>query len=461
MNEVTGEGLGQVNVTAWVTDHFTFNENMPYAITQSDGAFRMEHVKPGGYRLTVRKPDFSVRGTATSLLVTVKPGEAAGPLQISLAPSGGVAGRVVDENDVPQAGSTVYALTRDRGWRVADENPSHGQAVTDRAGRYSLRSLLDGNYYLLVVPENNTETAKSNVPLSPGFYPEAAIAMDAIPISVVAGQSISADIRLHRSERHFVQGSISDLPAGVSVKDISLQMTPLDCPLRELRRSIVVKPNRRFVIPDVAAGRYELRLTRLNERKSMVTMGREEIAVDAGDVRDVSILCFPPSSVHAQASFEDGAADVISPMVLMLHGKSVVYSGLFAPDGTADIRDVDPGQYWVGVESVPRGYYASSIMAMKQEVKDGPIDLMGAGVVEVEVKLRKGTGTITASSTNFPGIAILVPPVLFPDRTSVRIQPVREGVPVVFDNLPPGDYMLYSAPPIGYELWKEPDFWLP
>jgi carboxypeptidase family protein len=458
VNEVTGDALAEVNVIAWVADRFTYNEQMPYAVSQSDGSFRIENVRPGGYRISVRKAGFSVRNSANSLLVNVKPGDAVGPLQISLAPNGGVIGKVVDENDVPQTGIIVYALARNRGLSVADANPSHGHAFTDRSGRYSLRALPDGNYYLLAVAENTPETAKDKEPLAPGFYPEAALAMDAVPITVAAGQSISADIKLRRGARHLVQGSISDLPVGVSLKDVSLEMTPLDCPLRELRRTISIKPNGRFVIADVASGRYELQLTRLNERKSTVTVGREEIGVETEDVHDVSLVCFPPLVVHARAVFENGASGPTSSIVLMLHGKSAVYFERFGPNGAAYIRDLEPGQYWVGLESVPRGYYASSITVMKQETKARPIDLMGGGTVEIEVKLRTGTGTITASLDSFPAMAILAPSVLFPDRTNVQIQPVKEGVPVVFDNLPPGDYMLYSAIPLGYELWRDPDF---
>lgn len=95
---------------------------------------------------------------------------------------------------------------------------------------------------------------------------------------------------------------------------------------------------------------------------------------------------------------------------------------------------------------------------MKQEAKDRPIDLTGAGTVEMEVKLRTGTGTITATSGSFPQMAIFVPSVVFPDGTNVQIRALKEGMPVVFDNLPPGDYMLYSAIPLGYELWKDSDF---
>lgn len=43
-------------------------------------------------------------------------------------------------------------------------------------------------------------------------------------------------------------------------------MTPVDCPLPELRRVISIEPNGRLVIAGVAEGRYELRLVRLNER---------------------------------------------------------------------------------------------------------------------------------------------------------------------------------------------------
>jgi hypothetical protein len=55
-------------------------------------------------------------------------------------------------------------------------------------------------------------------------------------------------------------------------------------------------------------------------------------------------------------------------------------------------------------------------------------------------------------------MVILAPSATFPDRTNIHVQPVKEGVPVVFDNLPPGDYMVYSTIPLGYEVWQDPEF---
>jgi hypothetical protein len=457
VNEMTGEGMGQVHVVAWVADRSTYNEQMPYAVSQSDGSFRIENVRPGGYRIGIHKQGFSVRNSIDALLVAVRPGEAVGPMQITLVPNGGVTGRVIDEADAAQSGVTVYALTRDRRFSVAEGNPSQGHAVTDAQGRYSLRSLPDGNYYLLAVP-GTVATAKSEKPLAPAFYPDAAQAMDAIPVTVAAGQSVSADIKLQRKARHAVEGSIAELPPGVSVKDVSLEMTPVDCPIAELRRRVPIRSNGRFAISDVVSGRYELRLTRVNERRNRITLAREEVAVEADDVRDVSLVCMLPVTAVAHALFENGASVPVSAMVLMLHGKSAVYFERFGADGTTSIHNLERGQYWIGLQGVPSGYYAASIRAMGQDAKDRPIDLTGAPTVDIEVTLRGGTGTITANAGSFPAIAVLVPAVLFPDRTSVRIESVRQGLPVVFANLPPGDYTLYSSAPYGYELWKDPDF---
>lgn len=105
VNEATGDGLAQADVLAWAADRFTYNERMPYAISQSDGSFRIENVWPGGYRISIPKLGLSVRNTASSLLVNVRPDEAVAPRQISLAPNGGVVGEVVDESEVPQAAS--------------------------------------------------------------------------------------------------------------------------------------------------------------------------------------------------------------------------------------------------------------------------------------------------------------------------------------------------------------------
>lgn len=77
-----------------------------------------------------------------------------------------------------------------------------------------------------------------------------------------------------------LQDSVSDLPVGVSLKDLSLDLTPLDCPVRQIHRTISLKPNGRFVTADVASGRYELRLTRLSD-KINVTIGCEETWMEA------------------------------------------------------------------------------------------------------------------------------------------------------------------------------------
>ncbi|TDD55350.1 peptidase [Nonomuraea terrae] len=123
-----GEPVSGVTVT--VTGPLTRR-----VVTGADGAYALPRLLPGAYRLTAEK--FGYETAATEVTITAGQ-EAGGDVPMTAQPAGTVSGTVTTAG-TPEPGATVAAA----GTPVS--------AVTDAAGRYSLR-LPHGTYELGVTP---------------------------------------------------------------------------------------------------------------------------------------------------------------------------------------------------------------------------------------------------------------------------------------------------------------------
>jgi hypothetical protein len=126
----------------------------PYVVvTTGDGVFRFDGVPPGQYRVVAKRSGY-VNGefgqrwpNGEGLPLTLAPGQAAGVIQISLTPTGVIAGRVRDRLDQSIGNVEVQALkaTYQDGRRTLTKVAS---VQSDDRGEYRLFWLPPGRYYL-------------------------------------------------------------------------------------------------------------------------------------------------------------------------------------------------------------------------------------------------------------------------------------------------------------------------
>jgi hypothetical protein len=193
VNSVTGAALDGARVTLAPRSKngFVEGEASYQAVTDADGSFRINGVKPGEYMPLALKPGFIPPLAATFGRPThIGAGEDPPPLRLELIPPARLRGRVIGTDGKPAAKVQVglgnqYAKT----------------ATTDDDGAFVFNELDPGSYGLMA-QMNHVRT----------YYPATADAALAEPIMVRAGADQSGyEIRLQPAPRTYrVRGVVLD-----------------------------------------------------------------------------------------------------------------------------------------------------------------------------------------------------------------------------------------------------------
>jgi hypothetical protein len=121
--------------------------------TESDGKFVFSNLRPGGYRLIVRRDGFWtaeygqrwVDGPGQS--ITLAANQKFSNAQVVMTPGGVIAGRIASRAGQPMAGARVRAMKptireNQRALRVIQE------VIANDLGEYRLAGLIPGRYYI-------------------------------------------------------------------------------------------------------------------------------------------------------------------------------------------------------------------------------------------------------------------------------------------------------------------------
>ncbi|MBV9081241.1 MAG: carboxypeptidase regulatory-like domain-containing protein [Acidobacteriaceae bacterium] len=119
-------------------------------VTDANGAFCFEHLEPGDYEISVKKPGYldtnygQSRDNAPALPVEVARSAQTRALSIAISPGAAISGTLVDNDGDPVQGGEVDLLMRG----VNREPAESTFAVTDPAGRFAFDGLPAGTYFL-------------------------------------------------------------------------------------------------------------------------------------------------------------------------------------------------------------------------------------------------------------------------------------------------------------------------
>ena len=200
-----------------------------FTVTDADGRFKLEDIRPGIYRLISDRVGFvqgqyskDTAGRAGQFL-ELKSGDHLTGLAIYLTRTGVILGRIFDPDGDPVPRASVAVLkARPRGG--ADSQSPVEYTETNDLGEYRLFELPPGRYFVrAIMRDGRTDVFRSYSgageqgtgaeQVAPVYYPGVPDARGAEPIEVRAGQEVRADLTFTVVRTFTIRGRVTPAPA--------------------------------------------------------------------------------------------------------------------------------------------------------------------------------------------------------------------------------------------------------
>jgi len=355
---------------------------------------------------------------------------------------GAVFGRVLYADGKPGERAQVILIRRDDS-RGRTLGPTRLTALTDEKGRYRLDGVPPGEYLVRAQWQETVYHDKQGRTYGGlvvrGYYPAAASARGASPVSVEAGGELGGvDITLTRRQTHTVGGTLVTRGAarplsGVHVRLRAREDADLPFSAGEDDRFAWTDAQGRFSFGNVSDGDYVLSFggamspeappapgpsgfppprPRLPPRPGEARPGfrvlppsqgrimetRREVSVAGADQKELLVEAAMGGRVSGVVAVEGGGP--LPPRVLVMSEpapgeRRPEAIARVAPDGSFVLGGVPEGPLTLNVVSMP-GYYVRSISVGGADTGGGPFYVAdGAEVADVRVLLSTSTAVLT------------------------------------------------------------------
>ncbi len=471
------------------------------ALTGADGAFHMDNIAPGRYRLFAERTGYlevdKHRPRSDGRLLTLKAGQELKDVLIRLQAAAVIEGRVTDEDGDPLPDAQVavlrqtFALGR-RHWEQA------GGERTNDLGEYRIANLPAGSYYISVTPPLDFKSlieganAPASDPRNPAtgsperpvptsykttYYPGTRERTQAAPIDLHAGDDFPANFSLTPSPSVMIRGSITNLAPGASAlvmlqsKDSNVTQGAPD-----------VKKNGSFEIRDVSPGAYTL-VAAVTDAIG-TKLARQTVQVGSANVDGLRLTPQPGGWIHGYLRLESKikmgrfTPAKVSLWLLPAEGDDDVSSARpigegFSPlaqlnaDGSFEWKDVPPGHYYIqfsGDESVSSDWFLKSVVVGGRDVIDSGFSVNGGAAVldlveSADGALVDGLVANTKSDPVANAVVIAVPEPRLRSRTDRYYKTVTDqSGHFTLHGVPPGAYTLIAWESIDGEAYYNPEF---
>jgi hypothetical protein len=486
-NAASGEGLRKAYLHLVPAGD---RDKAAYAVVTNDqGAFTIENIAPGNYRLSAECTgflDFQYGGGAwdeIKMELRLSAGDKLTGIEIKMTPQAVLSGRLLDQDGDPwpRANISVFHSVWKKGRRHIEPAESIGSPQVDDRGEFRVVGLSPGRYYVLAEPDTNWERQHhpdvNNQPAirqQPTWYPSAPDVESSVPITLAAGQQLSGlDIRLRlgAGSNLRIRGKLTGLqdipaPPGNSMfgqRAISASRVTAAVDVDEDRgHSGKIKADGSFEIAGVGSGAYDIWVWQGFPAKPL---GRATVQVDDRDVENVSIELHPLQTLRGTVRIE--GSDSAKPSQITINLEPVDFGGNppFADpkeDGSFEFGDLGMGRYRVYLdESARKQVYLKTLRYGNAESSDGTLPLSSYGV-PLELVFSTHGARLSGTITGKPATPQVI---LIPD-TSDAARREHETRAAVFDqngvftleSIPPGSYRLYAFENVPEGIWLDPEF---
>jgi Carboxypeptidase regulatory-like domain len=454
------------------------------AVTNDQGAFAIENIAPGEYRLDVECTGFleTQYGGGSSFgersVLKLSPGDKLSGIEIKMTPQAVLSGRVLaqDGDPWPHARVSIFRVTWKKGKRSVQpaDSTTLSPDVDDR-GEFRMAGLAPGSYYVRAEPDQwwEREHRSPAARQQPTWYPSSPDAESSTPLILAAGQqSPEIEIRLRSGagSTFRIRGKVAGLteipsPRGdprmgqrrIWARRISTEADVEQSPSGNLAA------DGSFAIPSVPSGSYEIWVAQGTYPPT--TLGHATVQVDDRDVEGVSIQLYAPQTLRSNLKIEGSEGTESPGSLIYLEGTDLLDRWPTArDDGSLEFQEVGVGRYRVRLwDSARPRFYLKSVRYGNEESSDGSFTLVpDGGPLEVVLSARgaRVTGALLRDGKTTTPRVVLIPDT---DDAARRENLSRSAV---FDQngvftikaIAPGSYKLYGFESVPDDIWLVPDF---
>lgn len=467
----------------------------------NDGAFLIENVPPGSYRLIAERVGFLRQGYGSRT-----PGGQGAPLNLSeaqhlkdlefrLTPQGVIMGVVLDEegDPLPRASVTAYpvggaapAMGAAGGMRGgmmgAASLPVGTTAAANDIGEFRLAGLSPGRYYVVATSQGQMggrgmagrggaagQEDDGGLAPMPTYFPSTLDAGSAVPVEIAPGQDVAGiNITIRKGQLFRITGRLMG-GSPQEMTSVALTLMPRG-EAAGLRGGAAARVSQdgTFEITRVRPGSYYLLAQRLNRAGSGLA-AKLPVDVSTSDITGLVVPFTEPVTLAGTVKMDSqqtGTAAQIRPVLSLasVDGLPVGAPAARSGDGgTFKIDAVFPDRYYLNVAGLPEGSYVKSVRIGGQELADKGIDLTGAhGSVAMEVTVGangaslEGTVTIDGKPGTGAYVAVVTDPVrqeaLYRNKFATADQEGRFTI----KGLAPGSYSVYAFDQPMPQLSRDP-----
>lgn len=436
INSLTAAPLPRVNIILQ-------SETARYGTTSgADGRFALSVATPDSYRISGERVGFAPAVPEGERAVTVKPGEKKTGIEVRLAPTGTITGRVTDADGEPVEGAMVTAEGA-RGWTTTDEK-----------GQYRIGGLAQYKYHVETAyhaaayggPPEIRSDGTAEIHFAPTYYPGVLSSKDAALVPVRPGTETSGiDIQLAPVPFVRVSGKIVGKPPGIAGSLLVSQGRGSN--------QIPVHTGDSFALWRLTPGKYTISAQWFNPDGASVRTSHAEIEVAGSNIDGIELRVVPDSDIAGHLEFESDEAKQTVPK----DGARVALAGgdddedpeaSIDEHGAFQLNKVSAGKHRVGLSW--EGAYIKSMRLGPASIEGSVLDLNnGSAGAELTILVAAATGSITGAVHVDPGATEATTVVLTAAEPGTgfeaRTADVDANGKYVLNSLPPGSYRIVAV----------------
>jgi Carboxypeptidase regulatory-like domain len=452
-------------------------KNVQTMITKEDGKFSFAGLAAGKYSLLGERKGYINAGYDAHELYATAIVTGAGldteHLALRLAPTGIIAGRVLDKSGEPVRNAAVTSY-------LDDHSPGFGLVrqfrgtQTDDQGDYEIASLMPGTYFLSAsaTPWYAVHpTSQNNMPGLPPtsvdssldvtypltYYGDETTAEDATPIPIRGGERLQADIHLSPARALTLRFRVPTNEQG-GYRIPQLQQTSFDGGMTYVRTTgaTMVSPGL-MEITGVPAGKYNVIINGEGFTAQMSGLEVESEGQEL-DLSNAQALSNVKVSVNISGETTLTHRGVVA---LQPERKAIVAWQQVNEKGEAELQQVPPGVYDVEVWNFGKAYAVDQMTVSGVSVKGRRVIIAAGSLPSISITLVPGdvqvNGVVNRAGKGVAGaMVVLVPknPDLHRDLFR-RDQSDLDGT-FSLQGVVPGSYTVLAIDD-GWNLdWSEP-----